>query len=125
MKYWRLHPEYCSPAPPTPLGSQAVETTGPATPSGSKWDAAIEGADLQFSREEHNLLTNNCHHHVADALSRMRYLRRPRWNQFDVWLGCLTKGKYVSTSALLITWSGWIVIAFVILIYLFLGKQKI
>ena len=40
--------------------------------------------------------SNNCHHHVANALNRMKYRGKDNWNQVDVWWMCLWNSNYVS-----------------------------
>ena len=41
-------------------------------------------------------VSNNCHHHVADVLNRIKYEGKDNWSQVDVWWICLWRSSYVS-----------------------------
>jgi transmembrane protein 222 len=41
-----------------------------------KWDNGVAAADNAFKCQNHNLISNNCHHHVARCLNEMQYLGR-------------------------------------------------
>lgn len=79
LKVWRLSPALVN----RPGGDQA-------------FDAAIEQADEVFRRSCHNLFTNNCHHHVAEALNRMAYAGKENWTPWDVFWNMMTKGHFLS-----------------------------
>ena len=78
------------------------------------WDNGVARSDERFSKEMHNLFSNNCHSHVANALNNMEYKGKNNWNMFDIWILCIAKGKYVSLAHFFGTYLGFIVIIFLI-----------
>lgn len=48
------------------------------------WDNAVEQASLEFSRTDHSLISNNCHHHVARVLNLANYKGRNNWSGYDI-----------------------------------------
>ena len=59
-----------------------------------EWDEAINKANTSFEKTQHNLITNNCHHHVAQALNHLNYKGKENWNQVDIAFLAL-KGTHV------------------------------
>ncbi|MCQ2816840.1 MAG: TMEM222 family protein, partial [archaeon] len=49
-----------------------------------RWDEAVSAADNKYSKEEHNLFTNNCHSHVASALNALKYNGRNNYTMFSI-----------------------------------------
>lgn len=37
-----------------------------------------------FEKTDHNLIVNNCHHHVAEVLNQLKYKDRDNWGQVDI-----------------------------------------
>lgn len=64
-----------------------------STISSEEWDDAVTKANCTFSKRNHNLITNNCHHHVAEVLNNLRYGGRDNWGQVDIALLAL-KGTH-------------------------------
>ncbi|MES1902923.1 MAG: hypothetical protein MHPSP_002181, partial [Paramarteilia canceri] len=56
-------------------------------------DDAIKQANQFFSQTNHNLFTNNCHHHAAMALNVMKYDNKTNWNQVSVAKMAVIHGK--------------------------------
>jgi len=61
----------------------------------ASFDIAIQTADSAFTHREHNMLSNNCHHHVAMALTKAEYQHRT-WTAVQVWWLVLRRGKFVT-----------------------------
>lgn len=70
------------------------------------FDSAIQTADSVFTHREHNLLSNNCHHHVALALTKAGYQHRT-WTAGQVWWLLLRRGKFVTCWARCKTYGLW------------------
>lgn len=49
-----------------------------------QWDSAIDAANSVFEPTDHNIVTHNCHHHVAEALNRLQYKGKDNWGQVDI-----------------------------------------
>jgi hypothetical protein len=64
------------------------------------WDDAIVKGSRKYSRRFHNLITNNCHHHVAECLNNYRLNGKENYNQVDVAVRAFFKGRYVSFELL-------------------------
>jgi len=86
----------------------------------SRWDSCIEKTDAKFRQMDHNLITNNCHSHCADALSRIRYKGFTEYNMIYIWLYFLIYSKYVSYTHILKNYLGFVLI---IVLYYFLVKK--
>jgi len=80
------------------------------------WDEAIQKADTKFSREMHNIFTNNCHSHVAHVLNLARYKGKTDWNMVDVWMMTFFKSKYVNPHSPLKIYLGFLF--FILIIFL-------
>lgn len=59
--------------------------------------------------------SNNCHHHVADALSSMKYEGKEEWSQMGVEWMLLTKSEYVNWCDILKVYLPSLVIVGIIL----------
>lgn len=59
------------------------------------FDKAILAADEEFRSRQHSLLGNNCHHHVAAALTTAEYQGRS-WGACSVWWLLLRRGKFLT-----------------------------
>lgn len=98
-RYLQLHPKYVE------GGTDA-------------WDEAVSKASVLYGTRIHNIFCDNCHSHVATALSYMRYKDSTSWNMLilSMWLfGC---GRYVGISGFLKT---WLPFAFLVTICVLLG----
>jgi len=70
------------------------------------WDTAINEASEKFEHLSHNLFLNNCHHHVAVALNRLKYLDFERWNTTTLILYLVWRGRYPSLWRFLELYAG-------------------
>ena len=52
--------------------------------SPEEWDEALARANKTFEETDHNLVTNNCHHHVAEVLNELNYKGMNNWGQVDI-----------------------------------------
>ena len=77
-------------------------------------DKAIELGDQKFSKEEHHLITNNCHSHVAYILNQLNYLGKNDYNMFSIWWMLIIKGKFVSCCGFFKTYIGFLIIILII-----------
>merc|ERR1719348_1535817 len=68
------------------------------------FDAVVQRVNAKWRRLDHNIVTNNCHHHVADVLNELHYDGRSDWNQVDVaWL-VIVRGQRVNLCSLVTQW---------------------
>lgn len=82
----------------------------------ANWDRAIQRADHKFTYLEHNLFTNNCHSHVAEALNELNYKSSTSYNMISIWWYFIIYGKYISLSHIVRTYIGFFMIS-VLVIY--------
>lgn len=68
------------------------------------WDEAVSKASVLYGTRMHNLFCDNCHSHVATALSGMRYKRRTSWNMIILAFWMFFCGRYVGVMGLIRTW---------------------
>jgi hypothetical protein len=54
-----------------------------------EWDEAIMKGNGVFEKTDHNIIVNNCHHHVAEVLNQLKYKGRDNWGQVDIALMAL------------------------------------
>lgn len=101
-KYWQLQPHLAR-------GGQ------------SGWDRAVTEASEEYKTRMHNLCCDNCHSHVAMALSLMHYDGSNNWNMVKLAFLVLLKGRYVSVAGFLKTWVPFILLVCIIaVIYILL-----
>ncbi|KJP88814.1 hypothetical protein AK88_01504 [Plasmodium fragile] len=82
------------------------------------YDDAIYQADHVFSKRKHNLLVNNCHHHVAMVLNNIKYKGRSDWTPFKVFLHLVIHGHFVSWTYFLVLYGPFV---FILLLFVFLA----
>lgn len=63
------------------------------------WDDAVEFASGKYQYEDHNLITNNCHAHVATALNRLHFRNITYWNTVLIMIYLMIYGKFVRYAA--------------------------
>jgi len=56
------------------------------------WDSAVIKSDRKYGNSVHNIVTNNCHHHSAEAISNMG----PDMSMLRAWWIITTRGKWVT-----------------------------
>ena len=84
----------------------------------NEWDKAIEKADQKFEKMEHNLITNNCHSHVAYVLSEIKYKGKSNYDMTDVFKMVNMRSKYVSFGHVVKTYIGFMIfIAVIVFLY--------
>lgn len=81
----------------------------------SDWNNAISAADGKFCRRNHNLITSNCHCHVADALNEMEYNGKRNYNQLDVFFMTL-KANYVGFTGFIRQWGVFLLLLAAVLL---------
>jgi hypothetical protein len=85
----------------------------------TKFNESIQSADKTYRKRNHNICCDNCHSHVAKALNNFNYQGRSNYTMINVWFMLICKGRYVSWSAVLFTYIGWLIIgAIALVIYL-------
>jgi len=75
-----------------------------------KYDEAVRGSNAAFGQTVHNLVTNNCHHHVAHALSAAGLPT----TMMQAWWTITLKGRYVSPVACLLTYLPFFILACIV-----------
>jgi transmembrane protein 222 len=70
------------------------------------------------------VVSNNCHHHVADVLNRINYRGRSDWSQLSIWWMCLWESTYVSKSAFVWTYLPFLVVMLGFLFIYYTLKSK-
>lgn len=59
------------------------------------WDDSVEFASGKYRYEEHNLITNNCHAHVATSLNRLNFRGITYWNTLLIMIYLMIYSKFV------------------------------
>lgn len=72
------------------------------------WDTAVEQSSAEYETHVHNLLCDNCHHHVALALNNMQFRGKSNWDTTSLILFMLQHSKYVSTLRMVQTYAGFV-----------------
>ena len=80
--------------------------------------------NVHFSGTCHNIITNNCHDHVAMVLNKINYKGKSDWNQVDIFKMFLTKGKYFGIYECFLTYVGFVFII-LLCIFFFSGLRSI
>ena len=75
----------------------------------AKWDEALELVDSKFREKVHNLVQNNCHSHVAELLNDLGYEGKS-WSTLSIWWLLVTRSRYVSYSAVVVTYLPFLLI---------------
>lgn len=68
------------------------------------WDENVSKASTLYGTRMHNIFCDNCHSHVATALSGMRYKNRSSWNMIVLACWMFFCGRYVGCTGFLKTW---------------------
>ncbi len=82
----------------------------PGEIAAAAWNRAIAAANTLYCSRNHNLLTENCHHHVAAALNELRYRNRTDWGTVSLHLLMMRHGRFVSTGRFVGTYVGFAVL---------------
>lgn len=84
-RVWRLDP------------AEIHEVKGAGNAEKAYDDAVVEAACV-YGKRVHNLFTDNCHHHVALVLNKLKYEGRTDWNQVRVFRAVWLRGRWVKRS---------------------------
>lgn len=84
---------------------------------GETWDEAVANGCEEYKGHNHNLVTDNCHSHVAFCMNRMRYGNRTDWNMVTLALWMFVAGKYPSLQAFAATWAPFTVLLFLVIFF--------
>ena len=63
------------------------------------WDKFVAKGAQEYSNRCHNLICDNCNHHVAHTLNLMGYNNYRHWGMFQLWIYVLLHGKPAGTRA--------------------------
>ena len=74
------------------------------------FDRAVLKADSIYENRNHNICCDNCHSHVAKALSRCMYQGKDKYTMVDVWWLTVTQSKYVSWVHVIKTYLGFFIL---------------
>ncbi len=97
----------------------------PGTSEGSAiaaWNRAVAAANKSYETHMHNLLLDNCHHHVAVALNELKYLGYSKWDTTSLHLHMIRRGRFVSVSRFLMTYGGFLFLLGLVLLIVLLVK---
>ncbi|GAW81506.1 hypothetical protein, conserved [Plasmodium gonderi] len=97
MKYWKLD-----------------KNKLPLSITDKFYDDAIYQSDDTFSKRRHNLFTNNCHHHVAMVLNKIKYKGKSDWTPFKVFLNLMIYGHFVSWKYVFVLYAPFLFILFLL-----------
>jgi len=92
----------------------------PSKAESRDWDSAIERSATKFRNQQHNIITNNCHSHVADTLNEMRYNGRSNYSQLDVFWMITFQSKHIGLRGFLLQWGPCLVLLSILAVVLFI-----
>merc|ERR1711934_650003 len=70
-RYWQLEPSKCAQQIPGAVGAETQIAS---------WDTAVIASNCEYKKRVHNIVADNCHSHVANALNKMQYEGKTNWN---------------------------------------------
>ncbi|XP_066249733.1 transmembrane protein 222 [Euwallacea similis] len=80
------------------------------------WDCAIAEASEIYKSRMHNLCCDNCHSHVATALSLMQYGGSVNWNMVKLAVLITWHARYVSFCSYLTTWVPFVILVTIVVL---------
>jgi hypothetical protein len=82
-----------------------------------RWDAAIEEANNVYRGRMHNICCDNCHSHVANALSRMpvRAYGISKWDMVKLCFLVFFRAKFLSWTAILVQFGPFLILCTILL----------
>ncbi|PRP82585.1 hypothetical protein PROFUN_04890 [Planoprotostelium fungivorum] len=80
------------------------------------YDAAVERASCDFQDQEHNIIMNNCHAHVASALNELQFEGFTHWNTLFLIIYMILFGRFVSFNRFLKSYALATIIVIVIIV---------
>lgn len=81
------------------------------------WDHAVDVASSIYRHRDHNIVTENCHHHVSMALNMVEYKGFKHWNPVTLAIYFMLRGKFVDRGAVLYTYGCFAVMTLVFLFF--------
>jgi hypothetical protein len=94
----------------------------PGESAAAGWNRALASANRLYAGREHNLLLDNCHHHVAVALNELRYRGRQNWGTVSLHLLMMRHARFVSPGRCATTYVGTLVILALVLLIVLLVR---
>lgn len=94
----------------------------PARAQACGWDDAVRLSADRFSARAHNIVVNNCHHHVADTLNAMKYNGRQDYNQFDVFRMMAFQSSYTGSRGFFNQWGIFMALSTIVILCLIFGR---
>ncbi|BFU22594.1 hypothetical protein EHI8A_059880 [Entamoeba histolytica HM-1:IMSS-B] len=85
--------------------------------SNDEYINAIEEVNIKYSKLTHNLVTQNCHEHVADVLNKIAYKNKTTWGTLSILWLLFKDAKYVSNKAILFTYLPFLFILFTFILF--------
>ncbi|KAA6387898.1 MAG: hypothetical protein EZS28_016577 [Streblomastix strix] len=81
-----------------------------------RWDDSIIAGSRAYSRQMHKLITNNCHHHVAECLNKFYEGHgAKKFTVLNLASGMITDGIYVKKSAIFGVYLPLVIIVLIII----------
>lgn len=80
------------------------------------WNDAIQVSANKFCQQQHNIVLNNCHNHVADTLNEMKYNGKENYTQFDIFLMMTLQSEYVGFKGFLYQWSMFLLLLIIVIV---------
>ena len=78
------------------------------------WDRFVAKGAQEYSNRCHNLICDNCNHHVAHTLNLMGYNNYRHWGMFQLWIYVLLHGKPAGTRGFLVMYGPFIAICVIV-----------
>ncbi len=94
----------------------------PGEAAAAGWNRALGAANRLYAGRGHNLLLDNCHHHVAAALNELRYRGRQDWGTLSLHLLMVRHGRFVSPARCAATYAGFLVIVAIVVLVVLLVR---
>lgn len=97
-----------------PLDLRNIKKVPGLTPT-QVFDAAVADAARIYGKRMHNLISDNCHSHVALALNQLQYNGKKEWNQFSVFTSIWCHGSWLTKKDCFIVFAPFILFLVAIL----------
>lgn len=109
-RYLKLNPRLAEALIDELKGDNSVERDPDAF-----WDECVGESNCYYSKRMHNICCQNCHSHVAYALSRMRYRGIRNWNMFMLGAWVFFCGRFPTTCRAVATFLPFCIFVAIIL----------
>lgn len=81
------------------------------------WDRCVARGAEEYSNRFHNLICDNCNHHVARTLNIMGYDGHREWGMFTLWMYILVHGKSVGVRGFCFQYGPFVLICAGVLVW--------